>query len=407
LTNKSFCPLPFLHLSTLPTGNVRLCCKAVDNHADDLNLNKSTIDKIWNSEYYKNIRKQMLNGIFPRDCKVCYKEETLGKRSMRVKELEIWKDSVELNSALETENDGYLNTNPIYLDLRMGNLCNLKCRTCDPISSSQIHKEGKQLENSPKFFINKMTEADEIKEWWKETKFKMNLDQILPNARLLWLSGGEPTLVTEGNNLIQKCVDDGLADKIVLRYVINLTNLSDKFISNYEKFKEANFHASIDGLYEVNDYLRYPSKFDVLVKNLDKLCNSGANHVCLINTVSNMNIYRLPDLITWLDQFNQGRMLPAKLNINPLNKPELFHTNILDNNIKEKICQKFETFITTEKNKKELNSLCKLMLTENINKLQLRKNFYNYINSVDKVRNQSFVDIFPELENFYEICKNG
>jgi len=404
LVNNSFCPLPFIHVSTLPSGETRLCCKAVDNHIPEGNLNDTTIQDIWNSEYYTAVRTQMLKGEYPEACKVCYDEDAVGKRSMRVKEMEIWKDSPALQSALSSEHNGVLETDPVYLDLRMGNLCNLKCRTCDPVSSSQIHREGKQLEESPVFFRQKMTDADKIKPWWETEQFKNSLEDLLPTTELIWLSGGEPTLVPEGKKLIQDCIDKGYAQDITLRLVVNLTNISDDFVNCYEQFREANFHCSIDAIGDANDYLRYPSKFELLERNLRKIVNSQSDLVCLICTVSLMNIGRLPEIIDWLDHFNETSPNRVRLNINPLNEPDIFHPAILDDETKREITEKLSSYKTNEKTTRELHSLIEMMNKPRDKPTQLRKDFKKYIDSVDSIRSQKFIEVFPELARFYESC---
>lgn len=404
--NDNFCPLPFIHLSTLPSGQTRLCCKAVNNHVPNGNLNDTTVEEVWNGEYYKSIRTQMLNGEYPEACTVCYKEDAAGKRSMRVKESEIWNNSDSLRLALENEKDGKLETDPVYLDLRMGNLCNLKCRTCDSVSSSQIHKETKEIETLPVFFKQKIDIANNSGSWWEKSTFTKSLERLLPTTELIWLSGGEPTLVEEGNKLIQDCIDKGHASDIILRLVVNLTNVTDQFIYNYEQFKEANFHCSIDAVGEANDYLRHPSKFDTLETNLKKITRSNSNLVCLICTVSLMNIFRLPELIDWLDDFNKTSPNRVRLNINPLNEPFLFHPNILDEETKAKITEKLLAYNTNEKNTAEIKSLLDIMNTENIQASKFRKDFRNYIDTLDKIRNQKFTDVFPELTKFYEVCND-
>lgn len=406
LKNNSFCPLPFIHLSTLPTGQTRLCCKTVNCHIPNGNLNDTTIQDIWNNEYYRTVRQQMLVGEYPKDCKVCYNEDAVGKRSMRIKELEIWENSSTLKKALDSENNGYLETDPVYLDLRMGNLCNLKCRTCDPVSSSQIQKEVAMLDSSPLFFRQKIIDAEQMKPWWKNTLFKKSIESLLSSAELIWLSGGEPTLVPEGNALIQQCIDAGIAKDIVLRLVVNLTNVTDQFIERYEQFKQANFHCSLDAIGDANHYLRYPSNFAELEKNLRKIVNSKSNLVCLICTISLMNIYRLPDLINWLDNFNKTSPNRVRLNINPLNEPEIFHPRILDDDTKHMITERLTSYRTNDKNTRELRSLLNMMNTESNNSVSLRRDFRQYIDSVDNVRKQCFVEVFPELEKFYKQC-NG
>jgi len=406
MNSKNFCPLPFIHISTLPSGQTRLCCKAVDNHIPDGNLNDTSINDVWNSEYYKTVRQQMLKGEYPEACKVCYDEDHAGKRSMRVKELEIWGDSSALKNALDTEDRGVLQTGPVYLDLRMGNLCNLKCRTCDPVSSSQIQKEGALLDSSPVFFRQKMADAQQMQPWWESEQFKNSLESLLPTTELIWLSGGEPTLVPEGNALIQKCIDEDRAKDIILRLVVNLTNITDQFVNHYEQFKEANFHCSIDAVGDANNYLRHPSNFAMLEKNLRKIANSRSNLVCLICTVSLMNISRLPETIDWLDNFNKTVPNRVRLNINPINEPQIFHPSILDAKTKKEITDKLSAYKTTEKNTREIQSLLTMMNKVNPNTVLLRRDFRQYIDSIDAIREQNFVSVFPELERFYEVCND-
>lgn len=410
--NNSFCPLPWIHLSSLPDGSTRLCCKAVDNRIVDdngnkMNLGEDTIDNIWNSKYYQQIRRDMVENKFPEACQVCYKEDAVGKRSMRVKELEIWNNSNTLNTALDNTNDGIVSVLPTYLDLRMGNLCNLKCRTCDPVSSSQIHKEGKSITDAPNFFKSSMSTADTMVQWWSTITFKQSLQRLLPTTELVWLSGGEPTLVDEGHALIQRLIDTDRAKDTKLRYVINLTNLTEKFINQFEQFKSVDFHCSIDGINDVNYYMRYPSDFGTLEKNLSRLTETNANLICLIHTVSNLNIYRVPDVIDWLEDFNKDKSNKVKLNLNPVNKPDLFHPSILDDHTKQIVYNKLTNYKTNQKNTKELQSLCNIMMQENTHKNYLQKSFYKYITAVDKLRGQNILDYLPELDVFLGVCKNG
>lgn len=384
IVERNYCPLPFIMLSTLPSGQTRLCCKAVNNHVPDGNLNDKSVDEIWNGDYYKNVRNQMTNGEYPSQCEVCYKEDKLGKRSMRLKELEIW-------GKQEKAKD------PYYLDLRMGNLCNLQCRTCDSASSSQIHKEAKQLDYIPTFFRQKSIEADSMKPWWE----KEDIKKLLPTAKLLWMSGGEPTLVKAGKEFIDYCIEKDYAKDIKLRYVINLTNLTEEFISKFEHFKSVDFHCSIDGLYEVNDYLRYPSDFKTVATNLNRLQKTKAKLIMIIYTASIFNIYRTPDIIEWLEMFDR-----VSININPLNEPFMYHPNILDDKTKDKIRRELIAFETTPKLKNEIQALVRLMDTNIENKDKYRKEFALFVDEQDKKRNQNFCDTFPELKTFYEICKN-
>jgi len=119
-----------------------------------------------------------------------------------------------------------------------------------------------------------------------------------------------------------------------------------------------------------------------------------------------MNISRLPEIIDWLDLFNKTASNKVRLNINPLNKPDIFHPAILDEETKKDITEKLLSFKTNEKNTSEIQSLIKIMNRYTADLNQLRKDFRKYIDSVDFIRSQKFTEVFPELVRFYEICND-
>jgi hypothetical protein len=65
------------------------------------------------------------------------------------------------------------------------------------------------------------------------------------------------------------------------------------------------------------------------------------------------------------------------------------------------------SYETNEKLTNEINAVIKLMYTEPVELEKSRKEFYNFVNEQDRIRNQSFISTFPELKGFYEICKNA
>ena len=93
--SDTFCPLPWQHLATHPHGGVTLCC--ISDHTDGLNrarnykeeyneffdLNKQTIEEHMNSDYYKEVRLDMLNNKMPKACMRCYDEEDKGIKPKR------------------------------------------------------------------------------------------------------------------------------------------------------------------------------------------------------------------------------------------------------------------------------------------------------------------------------------
>lgn len=407
-----FCPVPWIEFATLPDGSVRLCCKALDNCITDennkpYNLAQHTIEQIWNSKKMRSIRMMMLSGEQPKECSVCYNEDKVGKRSHRIKELEIWENDSDLINAVNDTNDGKIKAPPIYLDLRFGNLCNLKCRTCEPLCSSQIQKENNELSYTFPHLKESLNRANNLTKWYENPSFTQQLEKLIPNLRLVYLTGGEPTLVKENHKFLQKCIEMGFATNINLRFVINLTNITNEFLDLISSFRQVDIHCSIDGLGKHNDYLRYPSKWQKIVTNLNRIRDLPNTTIYLIHTLSLLNIYQLPNFLRWFETLNLDKLSKIKFNINPINKPKILHPSILTDTHKEKVKERLLSIDTTPKLKKEIKSILNLMYIpiDNEELKQLRKEFIQFIQIVDNHRKQSLVTVFPELEEFYLFCQ--
>ena len=151
--SKTFCPLPWIHIATRPNGDVRVCCTANASGAGvvdikdaglvkDMNLKTHSIEEIWNSEFMRNTRLQMLSEEIPRSCTKCFEEEQKGIKSKRNWETDVWKERLDIQSIVDqTKADGSLPVSIPYFDLRLGNMCQLKCIMCSPHDSSSWIKE--------------------------------------------------------------------------------------------------------------------------------------------------------------------------------------------------------------------------------------------------------------------------
>ena len=145
----TYCPLPWQHLATHPHGGVTTCC--ISDHTDGLNrarnfkgeydeflsLNNQTIEQHMNSDYYKEVRKQMLNNEMPKACMRCYNEEDNGIRSKRDHEKSVFPQNSANWASGITREDGSIDMDLRFVELRLGNVCNVRCRTCNPASSSK------------------------------------------------------------------------------------------------------------------------------------------------------------------------------------------------------------------------------------------------------------------------------
>jgi hypothetical protein len=289
ITSKTFCALPWIHLSTRPNGHMRLCCTANASSADatndkkyggevgilkndngkPANLNTVNLDQAWNNTYMKNVRLQMLNDQVPPSCTKCFKEEGAGYRSKRNWETEYWSKKINIPELVsKTEADGQVEPHIAYIDLRLGTKCNLKCIMCSPHDSSFWVADWKKL-----YPHIKNPELKEIMGWEKNgqvddatydwhignTQFYEKFYKQLPNLRQLYFAGGESTIIDAHYEILEETIRRGFSKNIELRYNSNGVELPEKLLNLWNHFERVRFHFSLDSYEDKNSYIRYPS----------------------------------------------------------------------------------------------------------------------------------------------------
>ena len=316
---NKFCPLPWIHLATRPNGDVRVCCTAnasgagvVDSKESGLvtqdghimNLRDYSIEEIWNSSQMKATRLQMMNDEIPASCTKCFEEESNGITSKRQWETMVWKERLDIDSIVATtEQDGSLPVSIPYFDLRLGNLCQLKCIMCSPHDSSSWIKEWKL--QYPKYKTlelikdQKWDDRNRDYTWYQNNKFLNEMKQQATFIKELYFAGGEPLLIPEHYKILEFMVETGNAENCVLRYNSNGLELPEKLFELWSHFKQVKFNFSIDALEERNDYIRYPSKWAAVVSNLERLDDTPDNIIVnialsAIAKVLEMMVFKFP-----------------------------------------------------------------------------------------------------------------
>ncbi len=297
-------------MATHPNGTVTLCCQ-VDTinklgfAKDDeiLDLNKTCdIDSFLNSKEYKKTRLQMLNGEKPAACMKCFEHEEAGSKSKRIY------DTYELHPEFDIEEaktntapDGTIDVSKTlsYVELRLGNLCNVKCKTCNPASSSSWYSDYKKLEEKITWIpsYRDITNADRktMFSWCESWEFYESLLKYAGNLKELYINGGEPTLIDLHGKFLDKLIEMDLSRNITLSYSINMTTACNKYIERWKNFKSVIVKASIDDVGEKNQYIRTGTKWESVLKNLDALVKTDFK-IEIMQTVSAFNLDSLLDL---------------------------------------------------------------------------------------------------------------
>jgi MoaA/NifB/PqqE/SkfB family radical SAM enzyme len=318
--SETFCVLPWIHLATRPNGDMRLCCTANASGAGDdhhvglikdqfgevINLSKISPLSAWNSDFMKNTRLEMLNGKIPKSCTKCFEEEKNNIVSKRLWETYSWMEKeVDVKQLInDTTEEGVVPEKLIYLDLRLGHTCNLKCVMCSPHDSSRWIQDHEKLMNKVTIPII----SNEIKwdknqfdnTWYEKEYFWQDIHKQIPNLKEIYFAGGEPLLINEHKKFLLEIIKQGYEKSIYLRYNSNGLLLDEEIIEIWNQFKRVKFNFSIDALSERNNYIRYPSDWETIEKNLEILDNTKDHiEVNIACAVQLLNIKHLPEMIKW------------------------------------------------------------------------------------------------------------
>ena len=95
---ESFCVLPWVNITVDPDGAIKPCCISHDyikkEDGTKFNLGYDSIDDIYNSKEYVELRQKMLDNEYISGCDVCYHNEKTGRQSRRLINNEQYKDVV-------------------------------------------------------------------------------------------------------------------------------------------------------------------------------------------------------------------------------------------------------------------------------------------------------------------------
>jgi MoaA/NifB/PqqE/SkfB family radical SAM enzyme len=267
--------------------DIKMCCISTEYKMASPST-EIDLEKRWKSDYYKNIRQQFLDGEEPSICTSCFTTERNNGRSDRMN----FNDRYEfLEPNVETGNQY---GSPIDLDIRPGNLCNLKCRMCGPESSSQLEKERIQY---TELFGNYSSKVYQPAGVFSEK----NIDFLLKNADKgdhIKFLGGEPTIMPEVSDMLDNLIENGKSH-INVMITTNCTNSIKSFTDKLNKFSHLSFNYSVDGTGNVVEYIRHPVNFKTIEKNI-KLYHKMTTGVDNISfAFQAYNLFNLYDTIKW------------------------------------------------------------------------------------------------------------
>jgi MoaA/NifB/PqqE/SkfB family radical SAM enzyme len=399
--SEFICDFPWIHLSTFPQGNCTICCvaehtgknnghswnKSLLGKSQTLTVANNTIPEIINCDNYKSIRLDMLDGKVPPACAGCHKVEQAGGKSKRQSET-----IRSLDHRALTAKDGSIKPDLRHIELRLGNHCNLKCRSCNADSSTSWIQDYYKLKDTVKLASGYhwiKSNPDFSFDWVDDESFYDRLTEVSPNLEQIHISGGEPFLVPTHFKLLEKLIREGRTD-IAIHYHTNLNYKFGKIkpaLDLLTNFREVHISFSIDDVAERNTYIRSLSDWDLMIKNL-KLFLDNYNFVWRVTqTISVYNFLYVEEL----EQYLKDAGIDIRIHMNHVHSPDYLMANVLSKEVRQQKLNSIHGKIS-QRNWEDLYGHY-----FNAESNGLWDEFKHFTSSVDAIRNESLNNHFSKL----------
>lgn len=379
-------------MHTWPNGAVYPCCLTPMEYKIG-NLNNETLEEVWNNKEYKKLRAEMISGKEPESCQRCFEQESVGKKSLRKGTNKRFSHLNHLFN--ETNSDGSLDYFKLYYwDFRFSNICNMRCRSCGPQLSTGWYEDTKKLwGNLPQDIPDPAPKFD----MWKE------IEPFFPDVESIYFAGGEPLIMEEHYQILQR-LDELEKYDTHISYNTNFSKLKYKKVNAvdvWSKFKNVEIGASIDGFGKKAEYIRKGTEWDKIENNRKELKEKAPHVDFWINfTLSVYNSYHLIEFYNWAVDSNFIK--PDKFHINLVQTPEHLRLQILPIHIKKELTREYKKLADISRKRnidhlaEQFDSTINFMWQED--RTDLLESFSKYTLALDKIREEKFQSLFPELE---------
>ena len=389
----SICMLPWISIETSPMGTTRPCCLAREE-IPGVDLRKDTVEHAYKSQYMQDLRRQFRQGVKPETCKLCWDEEAAGRDSKRIHSRVRLK---HLYPQIDWEND--TPDQLWFIDLKLGNICNLKCRICGSWSSS------KWAEEEMNYLPPDVDKKSHIAYTWlkqgawprKTEDFWTNLKALLPNIKYFEFTGGEPWLIEEHWDLLRHAVETGDSKHIDIHYNTNATvdvlSMDKSWLWN--EFGRVDIAFSIDNVGARFEYERYGAKWDEANSIIDSIhwaqgvdSHNITTQLCF--TVNIQNVYYLDELLEWASHKYFGSIY-----FNMLHSPDHMSIQHMTPAAQELVLNKLKTtFWKSNSYQREIDNI--ITFIEN-GPGSDGSYFLQRMKQTDEYRRQNFMDTHSEI----------
>jgi sulfatase maturation enzyme AslB (radical SAM superfamily) len=382
MKSKTFCLAPWTHGLVHTDLTMRPCCASTT-------VSDITVDNYihwWNGADMKQLRSDLHNGIKNPGCDFCWKTEALGHNSLRQNYNNLFNKYVKFSNITDSAKKDFVPMDgPVTWDLRLGNLCNLKCVMCSPAFSDKIQEEidnNKQIINS--IFPNKLTsDTSSISDWTNIDKIDAFFIDIKKSARWIKLQGGEPLAVKSVRSLITELN----ASQTTLSLTTNGTILDKKLLNALSNLDHIEISISVESADQNNNIIRYGSDWNIIDKNIKLLkllpnVDIQLNHVLQITSV-----FYLKNVLQYSEEND------LHLAIGLLKSPDYLSLNACPREYLEQMIDDIDSITIIHKKNQYIKPYIKNIIDQTVFDPNKWYDFKNYVKVLDKIRPNKFSSV--------------
>tara|TARA_B110000503_G_scaffold94298_1_gene142107 strand:+ start:3715 stop:4983 length:1269 start_codon:yes stop_codon:yes gene_type:complete len=369
-----------------------------------------TTEEWHNSELLKSIKTDLLQGKVPSTCTECKLKEDLGLKSMRAS---MWGwDNLSQEPIYENMSwYGKLNIdtpqNPRRIEVRFSNLCNMKCRHCDELSSSLWAKEKIEHQHDidsiefrsqghKDLYFSKESDGI-IKPVNSVVESIFNLAKNASNLEKISFTGGEPFLIKEYYNFLDLLIKNKINENIDIELFTNCSVLNPKFTKRLEKFPKVIFNMSVDGVGKTAEYIRHKTDWNTVEKNILHFNSlGGVFSPCVNIAISSYTLLDMSNFATFLmklyednnDISTKGYYCHGPEVANFRNLPQHLRLKAID-----EIDKAIEIIIVPNYDSL-INELSRIKFILQTEEAKYPDHFIKRTRYLDSIRNEKFEDVF-------------
>ena len=281
---NTLCMAPWVHTYLSPQTERRMCCASrepaqnfeqyIDTRAGTGRYTPITLDKHWNSEHMRGVRRRMMAGETLPECDVC--NSKLLNTDVYRSYFNRMFDHKYADAMANTDSTGYTTVKPVSWDYRFSNLCNFKCRMCGDMLSSSWESEQRQHDmidwNNNKNNWMMPNIREQISQF-QDTQIEREFAQAVEEhsvEEVYWV-GGEPLMFEQHWRYMQRIIELGDGDQVYARYNTNLSRINYRGTNLYSdilcNMRDWQICASLDGTGKIGEYIRTGLDYEQFLKN--------------------------------------------------------------------------------------------------------------------------------------------